>query len=153
VEIQSHEEGAEIGDMYSGVVESLLDDNVLRVSMEVDEGHPPDYENVPYDSTDLAWVSFPASKAAPAPLVDQAGVNLHSVCARPALSKAAGYLIEVQSHDEGAEAGDMFPGFIESVDLGKKIIIVAFETDVQGQFDREEIAYTSPDVAWMSAPK
>jgi hypothetical protein len=271
VEIQSHEPGAEPGDMYPGKVHSVHG-NMLHVEFEVEPGNPPDFEDIDYDSRDLAWMEKPApvaAKAASAPvpepvlaakkapetweemqgvarndvdrmtkkerhhmqeaieaLDDKASamdlaylaiigevneeekavemerqiekerkaaeaemlsdddaamnappddddddmmmgnvpddnsvdmgaipVNELSSVARPALKNALGYDVEIQSHDEGAELGDMYPGTITSInpDGGGKIT-VKFDVEDGEPDDFQDFDYDSSDIAWMKAP-
>merc|ERR1711871_541246 len=58
VEVDSHEPDALEGDAFPGVVHSVdVSKNTLTVSFEVDEGAPPDYQEMDYYSHDISWAA------------------------------------------------------------------------------------------------
>ena len=60
VEVDSHEPDALDGDAFPAVVHSVdVSKGVLVVSYEVDEGAPPDLQEMDYYSKDIAWIKAP----------------------------------------------------------------------------------------------
>ena len=60
VEVDSHEPDALDGDAFPAVIDSVdVSKGTLVVSYEVDEGSPPDLQQMDYYSRDLAWVAKP----------------------------------------------------------------------------------------------
>jgi Ca2+-binding EF-hand superfamily protein len=191
VEIQSHEEGAQEGDMFPGKVVDVIG-NQLRIEFEVEEGQEADFEDIDFDSHDIAWMSSPESKVSVAatattPLIDENKMNQQADAddeelmgnvpvdepegedddeslmnqipergdnqvPRPKLKDAVGYLVEVQSHEEGAEEGDMFAGRVVLIDLLTKRLTVAFEVEDGQDEDIEDLDYDSQDICWMALP-
>ena len=77
--------------------------------------------------------------------------HLLSSVSRPTIQDAIGYMVEVQSKEEDAEEGDMFPGEVVSIDKIGNTIRVAFETD-EGEPDFEVLPFKSKEIAWVGRP-
>ena len=195
VEVQSHDEGAIEGDMCPGIVHSIDSaKGTLRIKFEVEDGDESDYEDLAFDSRDIAWISTAWGVAIKA---DVGGTNGHhmkhqhnehddskrkieikeekipsieessskeekiennvyvphllSSVSRPTIQDAIGYMVEVQSKEEDAEEGDMFPGEVVSIDKIGNTIRVAFETD-EGEPDFEVLPFKSKEIAWVGRP-
>ena len=175
VEVQSHDPGAEEGDMFPGTVHSVdLVSGVMRVQFAVQEGFEPDYENIPYESHDVAWMHLPAPLVSPKQLSSASPVisptkakspasspaktpvvefkHSLSLVDRPPFIDAVGYGVEIQSHEPGAEQGDMYPGTVVSLIEASKKLRVEFEVEAGNQPDYEDVSYESHDIAWVSKP-
>ena len=76
----------------------------------------------------------------------------HSKVSRPDLADAAGYEVEVDSHEPDALEGDAFPAVIHSVDMEKNKLTVSFEVDDGAPPDYQEMDYYSRDLAWVAKP-
>ena len=60
VEIDSHEPDAMEGDAFPATIHAVnVEKGTVTVSYEVDDGAPPDYQEMDYYSKDIAWIKAP----------------------------------------------------------------------------------------------
>merc|ERR1712054_631308 len=60
VEIDSHEPDALEGDAFPATIHAVnVEKGTVTVSYEVDDGAPPDYQEMDYHSKDIAWIKAP----------------------------------------------------------------------------------------------
>ena len=65
VEIDSHEPDALEGDAFPATIHAVnVEKGTVTVSYEVDDGAPPDYQEMDYHSKDIAWSSPPGATKA-----------------------------------------------------------------------------------------
>ena len=150
VEVISTEEEAEVGDFFVGKVVSVnRQQQTICVQFEGEEGEKEgegDFEDLPYLSKDIAWITAPDVPVA----ADLSFVK------RPALASAVGYSVEVRADHEEADHEDMYIGTVVRVDEKKNTFTVAFEVDAddaEAEPDEETFDYASLLVAWMAPPK
>ena len=182
MEIDSHEPDALEGDAFPGIIHAVnVEKGTVTVSYEVDEGAPPDYQEMDYLSKDIAWTKAPekpelnkvpkldlinatttltidpAPEAAPtsSPTKDDAAEifkHPHSKIDAPLLSDAVDYAVEIDSHEPDALEGDAFPGIIHAVNVEKGTVTVSYEVDEGAPPDYQEMDYLSKDIAWIKTP-